>query len=545
MVDPSTRALHYDIELERALLGAVLLDGSVIGRLMATINAPDFYNPVHALLWEVMCELARREHPIDVLTVVSELRFRERLNTVGGSQYVGELTDTIVTVAHCETHATLLAGYARARRVREGYAAAIAIMDAGGNPDHYVADAVAVARRSDAEKPVRRRSMTAHMEHAWVRIEGAAEGKKYVTPTGFRGFDGTTNVRGVTGGMHPDQLWVLAADQGFGKTTWAMQVARYVASTGRVVLVFSLEMSGDSLALRMACGDVGVSMQDAVNGHMGQDDITRLMYASGVIASMTTLSIIDDCNTMEEIEAECYAAFARFDVSLIVIDYAQIVRPSKDDARKSTVDQISAVSQGTKRLARRGKCPVLLLSQFSREGQKSDRKPVPTDLKGSGSLESDADVIVFLWQERGQQRQAEEQVKALVAKNRLGDVGDVDMVFQRHLTRFAEADGNGNLYAPVMAEGFVAEAPATRVVTAPAPVEYYVPKSEREDAGARQSHVRVAPEHRAAAVAARPVSDGTELAEDDPVYARGGDGLPGVGEHDNGELYDAVGEQYS
>ena len=268
----------------------------------------------------------------------------------------------------------------------------------------------------DVEKAQRFRSMIDHIGHAWERIEETAQGKRTVITTGFARFDGTKAMPGVTGGMHPSQLWVLAADQGFGKTTWAMQVARHVASTGRVVLVFSLEMGGDSLALRMACGDAGLSMQDAVNARLDNDEMTALADASNEVARLTTLKVVDDANTMDDIEAETYAALAEDEVGLIVIDYAQIVSASSGESRMSTTDRISQTSQRSKRLARRAKCPVLLLSQFSREGQKADRKPVPLDLKGSGSLESDADVIVFLWQERGQERQRHERDHQLAAQ---------------------------------------------------------------------------------------------------------------------------------
>jgi replicative DNA helicase len=520
-----------------------MLDGSMIGHLMVIVTEADFYDPRHALLWEVFRGLAHRDKPIDIHTITAELRARERLNTVGGAQYLGELTDTIAVVAHCEHHARLLADYARARRVREAYSMAIMVMDRGGNPAHYVADAVAIARRSDADKATRRHSMIDHVGEAWTRIESAIDGNKRITPTGFAGFDGTRNVRGVTGGMHPSQLWVLAADQGFGKTAWALQVARYVATTGRVAMVFSLEMSGDSLALRMACGDVGVSMQDAVNGRLGQSDLTRLMAASNEIANIGALSIHDEANTMEEIEAECYSYFARFDVSLIVIDYAQIVRPSKDDARKSTVDQISAVSQGAKRLARRGKCPVLLLSQFSREGQKQERKPVPRDLKGSGSLESDADVIVFLWQERGQERQMEEHVTALVAKNRMGDVGDVPLVFQRHLTRFAEST-DGQTVAPAVPPSQVQFAPRRR----PEPVreigEVYIPLDERGDLrDLRDLRERPSPRESMVMDAPRVADEGEGLPDcDGPAYIPPSPLFDGIEDDGTSFGFDAVGD---
>lgn len=438
------RELHVDLEVEKAVLGTVILDNRTIGRLLTIVTPSDFYVPTHALLWEVMVHLHRAASPIDVITIAAELRLRERLNTIGGAQYLGELTDFIATTAHSETHGQILAARARCRRAREGYVEAIAVLDAGGNPDLCLADARTRARRHDVEKPVRRRTMIDHCVVAWERMESAVGGRSFVTPTGFAGFDGNKTIPGVTGGMHPSQLWVLAADQGFGKTTWALQVARYVASTGRIVLVFSLEMQGDQLALRMACGDIGVSMQAAANGRLDPDTMTELGTSMNAVAGITALRIIDDCDTMEDIESECLAAIAELGVDerlgLIVIDYAQIVRPGANDSRKTTTEQISNTSSSAKRLAKRGNCPVLLLSQFSREGQKADRKPVPLDLKGSGSLESDADVIVFLWQERGQERQREEPMMAIVAKNRLGDVGEVQMTFERYRTRFSEPE---------------------------------------------------------------------------------------------------------
>lgn len=434
---------HADLEAERSVLGTVLLDNRVMGKLATIVRDEDFSVPIHALLWQVMLDLHCAQEAIDVVTVVSRLRRMDRLNTIGGAQFLGEVTDGIITTAHVESHARLVAAHARCRRARLGYQEAVSVIDMGGDPDVCLADARGRARKWDVEKPARRRTMLDHAVHAWSSIESAAEGKRLITPTGFRGFDGTEAQAGVTGGMHPGQLWLLAADQGFGKTTWAMQVARYVASQGLVVLVFSLEMTGDSLALRMACGDIGVSMQDAVNGRLSSDDMGRLGESMQTVSDLSTLLVIDDCETMEDIESECLAAFAENDrIGLIVIDYAQIVRPSAGYERKTTTDQISHTSRTSKRLAKRGRCPLLLLSQFSREGQKAEREPVPRDLKGSGSLESDADVIVFLWQERGQERQREEAMQGIVAKNRMGDVGKVPMVFERYRTRFSEPEGD-------------------------------------------------------------------------------------------------------
>lgn len=518
---PIARVVHVDLDAEKAVIAAVLLENNVAGKLMALVRPEDFSSSVNELLWDVVGTLVRNGRPVDSLTVIGEIQHRNRINAIGGRQYIAELTEYVPTTAHCEDHAIMVAGCARARRARQGYADAIAILDRGGNPDHCLADARTHARRFDADRPTKRRTMIAHIEHAWERIESAANGLHLVTPTGFPGFDGTKNVAGVTGGMHPDQMWVLAADQGFGKTTWAMQVARYVASTGRIALVFSLEMSGDSLALRMACGDTNIAMQAAVNGRLSGDEFSRLGNASQEIANLTTLRIIDDCNTMEEIESECLAAFAENEsIGLIVIDYAQIVRPSKDDARKSTVDQISAVSSATKRLARRGKCPVLLLSQFSREGQKAEREPRPGDLKGSGSLESDADVIVFLWQERGQERQREEQTTAIVAKNRMGDVGKVPMVFRRHATRFVEVDGSGG-EVPI-AEVIRVDGAAPRGRKVEAPYEAYIPIAERGDLARandnRASSVRVRT-LQATGTDASPIDDGEGLPDcEGPAY---------------------------
>jgi replicative DNA helicase len=529
------RVVHVDIDAEKAVIASVLLENSVAGKLMALVRPDDFSSPVHELLWDVVGSLVRNNRHVDELTILAEVQHRNRINTIGGRQYLSELTEYIPTTAHCEDHAIIVAGCARARRARQGYADAIAILDRGGNPDHCLADARTHARRFDMDRPTKRRTMLAHIEHAWTRIESAAHGRHLVTPTGFPGFDGTRNVEGVTGGMHPDQMWVLAADQGFGKTTWAMQVARYVASTGRIALVFSLEMSGDSLALRMACGDTNIPMQSAVNGRLDPDAFARLATASQGIADLTSLRIIDDCNTMEEIESECLAAFAENEsIGLIVIDYAQIVRPSKDDARKSTVDQISAVSSATKRLARRGKCPVLLLSQFSREGQKQEREPRPGDLKGSGSLESDADVIVFLWQERGQERQREESTTAIVAKNRMGDVGKVPMVFQRYATRFVEVDGSG---------GIVPAAPVTRVAgVARRPVreigEVYIPVAERGDLRERPS-----PRESMVMDTPHPVDEGDGLPDcDGPAYIPPSPLFDGIEDDGTSMGFDAVGD---
>lgn len=483
-----------DLEAERAVCGAVLLAGedapAVYERARrhlrcARARTPagrwsydgDFADPRHSVIFACMGAVLARGEGLDIITLASELRRaagaeagdddgggREGglLNTVGGTQYLGELYDTLPTWAHVESHARLVADLAAARRLLaafEGGASRLRALGAG---------AVAEALRGVAEARVERRgkaarSMEAVAVSAWKQLEDALDGRRRPVPTGFAGLDGDAHGVGLfAGGLHRRELVVVVADQAGGKTSWALQVATHAATAaGRSVLVVSQEMSGEQLHWRMACAAANVDGQKVRAGLLPADDLNALQRESERLAGLD-LRVVDAGCTAEEVRGAALASHAQRPVDLVVVDYLQILDAPEGAGAKDEHEVIDANAKAMKRLAEQLDCPVVLLSQFNRTGQNAQREPRMQDLKGSGAIESHADTILALYStatRAGGAPPPEYPVKLIVMKQRSGPTGEVHLVFERAFTRFREDVQRREGAAPPSAYDDMPEAP--------------------------------------------------------------------------------------
>jgi replicative DNA helicase len=445
---------HVDLAAEQAVLGAVLLDNLVLPRIAKILDGPeDFHDPRNRLVWTAFVALWGERQPVDVNTAIAALRAMERLNTAGGPQYLGELTDAIPTTAHSEAHARIVADAARVRRYRDALAESLLAVEADGDPVRALERAMArvasarVTRRGAGWSPMR-----ALAESAWEGLIDVQEGRRRPVPTGLRALDGDpstastpdddTGTEGLFGGgLLGGELVVVAADQGGGKTAFALQLLCHAAGRGFHGLLVSQEMGGSELHWRMACSAAGVSSTRVRAGRLSSEELLALQRASKSLASLP----IRVCDTgrvdVTDLRVSALAAQAEGRVDLIVVDYLQILDPPRGMDESRTAEVIDANARALKVLAREVGCPVVLLSQFNRAGQLLGRKPRIQDLKGSGGIESHADIVVVLHPAEGRRdgpAPDEVDTDLLILKARGGPTAEVKLRFERRFTRFVE-----------------------------------------------------------------------------------------------------------
>lgn len=431
MADDRKRILA-DPQAERAVLAAALLDAEgaarVIPRIASIVSPPDFYDPRHATLWESFLAIHARDEQVDVLTVAAELRARDRLNAIGGAQYVGELTDEIPTIAHCESHARIVLDMAQRRRALEAFHTASARLLAG-DPLPAVQSDVGRTLTQSAHAPGAGRvgdDLDALLDTFWARREGR-EGPQ-ATP--WRSVDGV-----LGGGFWPG-MYVLVGGTGAGKTQWAVQVAVEAALAGRRVLYLALELSRQDLAARVLGALSGVSWSGILRGRLDDQAAQRVNDA---VRQARALPMHTECGVPFGYGADTLAARAwSLRPSLVVLDYLQLCsgRPGEDP--RTTVGRVSYVART---LARDLGATVLVLSSTARANYAelvNDPARDPSDFVGlgkeSGEIEYAADGVLVLARHADQPRTR----VLVVSKNRHGTLGRVDLVWTG--TAFHESD---------------------------------------------------------------------------------------------------------
>jgi replicative DNA helicase len=429
----------HDLDAERAVLGGILLDGTGYATVSPLVAATDFYHPAHAVIFEAIQSVASRGDPIDVVTLAAELRSRERLNTVGGPQYLGELTDTIPTIAHIEQHGRIVADLAQVRRM---IAAAHEITARGygerGTADQFLDFAAArvfeIAQKRSKSSLV---PLDQAIQEAFERIETTLQRGARITgiESGFRDLDT------LTAGLHPGQLIIVAARPAMGKTSIVLNITAHSAQTsGKPVLFFSLEMPRVELANRMMCAEARVDQTRLRTNLLTQDDMTALTSAASKLFNLPIY--IDDSGdlTLLDLRAKARRKKNEQDLSLIVIDYLQLMKASREgmDSRER---EISEISRGLKALAKELEVPIIALSQLNRSPETrpgKDRRPQLSDLRESGAIEQDADVVMFIYRDEVYNRDSEDKgiAEIIVAKQRNGPTETVRLRFVRELTKF-------------------------------------------------------------------------------------------------------------
>jgi replicative DNA helicase len=431
-----------DTAAEQSVLGGMLLSKDAIADVVEVLRPGDFYRPAHQAIYDCILDLYGRGEPADPITVSAELERRGELARVGGAPYLHTLIATVPTAANAGYYARIVAEKAILRRLVE---AGTRIVQYGYGADNSdggdVNEVVDRAQAAIYEVTERRTSedyvaLEELLQPTMDEIDAIASrgGTAQGIPTGFADLDEVTN------GLHPGQMIIIAARPGVGKSTLGLDFARSCSiKHGMTSVIFSLEMSRTEIVMRMLSAEAKIRLTDMRGGRMSDDDWTRLARRMSEI-SEAPLFIDDSPNlTMMEIRAKARRLKQRHDLKLIVVDYMQLMTSGK--RVESRQQEVSEFSRQLKLLAKELEVPVVAISQLNRgPEQRNDKRPMLADLRESGSLEQDADVVLLIhrpdaW-ERDDPRAGEADL--ILAKHRAGPTSTISVAHQLHYSRFAD-----------------------------------------------------------------------------------------------------------
>ncbi|MBE5781648.1 MAG: replicative DNA helicase [Clostridiales bacterium] len=432
------------LEAEQSVLGSMLLDQDAVAAAMETLTEEDFYAPAHQVIFSAMAQLYRSAQPIDLVTISDVLEQRNELTKAGGIEYVAQLSSTVPTTTNIDRYIAIVEDRAALRSVIK---AGSNMVDEGFKADkpsgevisaaHDAIYAIITRQRTDSLRPI----MEA-LGDAFERINEAALSKGGIvgTPTGFVDLDA------MTAGFNKDQLIILAARPGVGKTSFALNIARNIAvGQGQPVAIFSLEMSAGDLAMRMMCSEAEIPLSRVRAGQAKDEEYVKLL---GAMSKLSTAPIYIDASggaTVSEIRAKCMRLSAQKKLGLIIIDYLQLMSSNRGGRSESRQQEISELTRGLKILSRDVGAPILVLSQLNRDiERRQNKRPMLADLRESGSIEQDADMVIFLahhsdmndGDEDEDEGANENLAYAILAKNRNGPTGDVTLKWIPEYTKF-------------------------------------------------------------------------------------------------------------
>ncbi len=431
------RSAPWSAEAEQAVLGAMLLDQDAALRAAELVDDTMFYREAHRRLFRAMVSLVERRTVIDHITRRDELLRRGELDAAGGLDYLAELVDAVPTAANLEFHARIVRDKAILRRLIETSTGIITEAYDGHSTATELLD-IAESRIFKISQQRGDEGFTRIKEMLWPtmeRIETLQRSGKAITgvPSGFLDLDG------LTSGFQHAELVVVAARPSMGKTAFCLNVAANAAAEGHGVAIFSLEMSKESLVQRMLTATARVDSHRVRQGSLRDSDFTQLARAAGLL--QTYQIWIDDTPSITLLEMRSKARRLKIDndLKLVIVDYLQLMR--SPEYSENRVQEISDISRSLKALARELEIPVIALSQLSRASEQrgGERKPILSDLRDSGAIEQDADLVIFIHRPEYYDREDESKrglAEVMLAKNRNGPTGDVQLKFTREYTRF-------------------------------------------------------------------------------------------------------------
>ena len=432
------------LEAERSILAAMLLDQAAIGRAVEMIDASAFYRTANAKLYEAIVALYNGNQPADIITVAEKLRERGDLEAVGGPSFLAQIMEYATTAANIEQHIRIVHSKAILRQLIKATGEIQQQAYAGTEDTPDILDRAEARIFGITDQRIRQGfvSVGQLLKPTFDNIQKLFDRKVQVTgvPSGWDDLDK------LTSGWQPGDLVILAGRPAMGKTSCALNMAENAAIRANVpVAVFSLEMSKEQLALRLLCSQSEVPLHKVRTGYLGNEDWPRLTTGAGLLQKAPIMIDDSPAQSVLEIRAKCRRLKSDGKLGLVVIDYLQLMRSSSP--AENRVQEISQISRGLKGLAKELEVPIIALSQLSRavEQRGGSGRPVLSDLRESGSIEQDADVVMFVYREIVYKPDTAEPGKAqlIIAKQRNGPTDDVDLTFLRECTKFVP-------YSPVM-----------------------------------------------------------------------------------------------
>jgi replicative DNA helicase len=436
----SEKTLPHNLEAEKSLLGAIVVENSLIHQALELLGEEDFYRDGHRRIWRSMTHLFERSRTIDLVTLKDDLASAGDLEAVGGAPYVSSLVDGVPRVWNLEYYIKILKEKSTLRKLIQLSTDLISRCSSQEEPTEVILDKAeqAMLEISDVHLRTGFESIREVAKDTFALLDRMAQsrGAPSGIPTGFRKLDE------LLCGLQPSDLVILAARPAMGKTSLALNIAMHAAKAGKSTGFFSLEMAKEQIAMRLLCAESRVDGHRMRTGHIGSKDWQKLSQA---LADLSDLRLfIDDTPGVSPLEMKSKARRLKSEqgLDLLIIDYLQLMRGG--GRFESRQQEISFISRSLKALAKELKVPLLALSQLSRaaEMRKEDHRPQLSDLRESGAIEQDADVVMFIYREEMYKKTEENRgiAEILVRKQRNGPTGEVKLVFFDECTRFETLD---------------------------------------------------------------------------------------------------------
>jgi replicative DNA helicase len=434
------KGLPHNLEAERCVLGAVILDNALINQAVEVVRPDDFYLTSHRLIFEQMLSLSEKSRGIDLVTLSEELDRVQQLQNIGGASYISSLIDGVPRLSNLANYAQIIREKATLRNlIKRSHEIINSCYEQQEEVDSIL-DTAEKAIFDLAESKVRSGFVPIQeiAKKGLMKIKEAAERKQMITgiPTGYNDLDE------LTSGLQSSDLVILAARPSMGKTALALNIATHAAvHAQKKVGIFSLEMAADQLLMRMLCSEARIDAHKLRTGYIGKEDWTHITRTLGILTQ--TKIFVDDTPgiSLLEMRAKVRRLQAEHGLDLLMVDYLQLMSGGRG-RYESRQQEISTISRGLKGLAKEMNIPLIALSQLSRAPEtrpgEHGHRPQLSDLRESGSIEQDADVVLFIYREEVYKQSEENKglAEIVIGKQRNGPIGSVKLAFLREFTRF-------------------------------------------------------------------------------------------------------------
>lgn len=433
------RSLPQSIEAEQCVLGSMITDKNAIAEAIEKLEEEDFYRDGHKVLFKTISEMFKDDMPVDLVTLLERLKATEKLEKAGGITYVSELGSSLLTTINLSAYIKIVKEKSILRKLIK---ASTSIIEDSYNKQGEVENVLEGAEKRIFDIAEKRTTsdfepLSVVLERGFVEIERIFNNKGEITGVG----SGFIDLDAKTSGFQKGDMVLIAARPSMGKTTFALNIAEHAAlREGKSVVVFSLEMSKEQLAYKLLCSEANVDMLKLRTGALEDKDWENIARATGPL-SKAKIYIDDTAGvTVMEMRSKCRRLKLEYGIDLIVIDYLQLMSGSSNESRQQ---EVSEISRSIKALAKEMECPVIALSQLSRAPeQRADHRPMLSDLRESGSIEQDADLVMFLYRDEYYNKETEDTniAECIIAKQRNGPVGTVKLAWLGQYSKFGNLE---------------------------------------------------------------------------------------------------------
>lgn len=433
------RSLPQSIEAEQSVIGAMIIDKTAIGQVAEKLKEEDFYRDGHKTIYKAIFEMYRSDMAVDLLTLLEYLKSTDMLDKAGGVSYITEVSSSVLTIANLSSYIKIVEQKSLLRKLIR---ASTTIIEDSYNKQAEVENVLDTAEKKIFDIAEKRSNsdfepLNAVLERGFLEIERLFNNRGEITGVG----SGITDLDAKTSGFQKGDMVLIAARPSMGKTTFALNIAEHAAlKDGKSVVIFSLEMSKEQLAYKLLCSEANVDMLKLRTGALEDRDWENIARATGPL-SKAKIYIDDSAGvSVMEMRSKCRRLKMEYGIDMILIDYLQLMSGTNSESRQQ---EVSEISRSIKALAKEMECPVIALSQLSRAPeQRADHRPMLSDLRESGSIEQDADIVMFLYRDEYYDKETEDKnvCECIIAKQRNGPVGTVKMAFIGALSKFGNLD---------------------------------------------------------------------------------------------------------